>query len=265
MLLIQSILFFVLGVASASFLMLLLAPIIWRRALTLAHKAVRMEVPLSLHEVEAEYDFARAVHAVEMCRLEEEVARAKNHEMAARLALDMAQAQICYLTPFEEEAAGLQQTIFQMHIREQYYQQETTAQRLQLEKMTRLGQKNQREHGRIKAQKSMIKQLKRQISHLHKQLVRLEKQQAALEASAQARRQREQDERVQLSTLREEMKQMSAHIVAHMMLDQGEDSALFAMAKENAGSRPDDLAGAIHHSVTVLQHSQTKQEAQENL
>jgi len=249
MLIIQSILFFVLGVGCASFFMLLLAPIIWRRALVLAHQAVRMEVPLSLNEVEAEHDFARAVHAIELCRLEERVARAKSHEMAARLKHDMAQAKICYLAPFEEEAVSLQQTLIEEGAARIKLQQENDALHLQLKKLTGWVQKNQQERSRLKTQKAMIKALKRQLSALRKQCTWLEQQKDRLEAQQQARRKRDEMADEQLPILRQEIKQISAHIIANIALDQSATSPLPAMGQK--GENKNDLAQAIDQAMRV--------------
>ncbi|EJF94597.1 hypothetical protein ME9_00910 [Bartonella taylorii 8TBB] len=69
--LIQSFLFFILGVAATSWLLVLFAPLIWRRALHFAHKVVSVQIPSSHTEIQANYDFLRAQHAVELVRCEQ--------------------------------------------------------------------------------------------------------------------------------------------------------------------------------------------------
>ncbi|MBB4076501.1 hypothetical protein GGR08_000801 [Bartonella fuyuanensis] len=64
--LIQSFLFFILGVAFTSWLLVLLSPLIWRKAVHFAYKDVCAQLPLSLAEIEANHDFLRAQHAVEL-------------------------------------------------------------------------------------------------------------------------------------------------------------------------------------------------------
>ncbi|WP_375683602.1 hypothetical protein [Bartonella sp. AP281QHHD] len=64
--LIQSFLFFILGVAFTSWLLVLLSPFIWRKAVHFAYKDVCAKMPLSLAEIEANHDFLRAQHAVEL-------------------------------------------------------------------------------------------------------------------------------------------------------------------------------------------------------
>nr|WP_246054715.1 hypothetical protein [Bartonella massiliensis] len=66
--LIQSFLFFILGVASVSWLLMLLSPLIWRKAVHFAHKDICAQIPLSRAEIEANHDFLRAQHAVELAK-----------------------------------------------------------------------------------------------------------------------------------------------------------------------------------------------------
>jgi len=259
MLIIQSILFFILGAASACFFMLLLVPIIWRRALALATRAVRMEIPLSLNEVEAEHDFARAIHAIEICRMEEKIAHAKKQAMTARLALDMANAKICYLAPFEEESDKLQQKISQMRAEETRLMQENAAQSRQLEKMLMLQHKKHEDQVKIKAQKSTIKRLKQQISALRRDMSQLDKQKNRLEHKELLRRKNEQMESEELIALRQEIKQVAAHITADIAHAQGKDSAIPAMIGEN--SYPQDLAGFMHQAILAKQPSLPEEEA----
>lgn len=67
---IQTALFFTLGFLSAGFLALLVAPALWRRAVTLTRKRVEASVPLSLDEIQADKDRMRAEFAMSTRRLE---------------------------------------------------------------------------------------------------------------------------------------------------------------------------------------------------
>ena len=69
--LIQSVLFFILGIAATTLVLILLSPAIWRRALYIARKQIAAEVPLSLTEIEADRDFLRAKQAVELVKRDE--------------------------------------------------------------------------------------------------------------------------------------------------------------------------------------------------
>ncbi len=66
--LIQSFLFFILGIASTSWLLVLLSPLIWRKAVHFAHRDICAQIPLSLTEIQANQDFIRAQHAVELAK-----------------------------------------------------------------------------------------------------------------------------------------------------------------------------------------------------
>jgi len=251
MLLIQYVLFFILGAAAIAFFMLLLVPIVWRRALYLAHQAIRMEIPLSLDEVEAAHDFARAIHAVEICRYEEQIAVAKSQAMEARLALDMARAKICYLAPFEEEAKTLQQAISQAHEKHRQLSLDNKAKSLKLKKMAGLSQEKKRATAKIKKQKSIIKSLKRQISGLKRQLSHLEKQGEKLEKKLyhHAAMMNKWPNKEEFLVLRQQIQQIAAQIVAESTRSEGEISNLLALIGESADQN--DLAGAIHQAMVV--------------
>lgn len=101
MMIVQSILFFVLGGAVAAFLMALFAPVVWQRAVFLARKAVHSEMPLSLMEVEADRDFLRVQHTVALSRLEQKLQSEREGHLERRLALDHAHEQIQELSELE--------------------------------------------------------------------------------------------------------------------------------------------------------------------
>ncbi len=67
---IQSGLFFVLGLLCAAFLALMAAPAIWRRAVYLTRKRIEASVPLSVNEIQADKDKLRAEFAMSTRRLE---------------------------------------------------------------------------------------------------------------------------------------------------------------------------------------------------
>ncbi|WAJ27038.1 hypothetical protein [Antarcticirhabdus aurantiaca] len=79
---IQTGLFFILGLLTASFVALLLAPLVWRKAQRLAFREYRAEIPASAREIRAEIDAVRAEAAVEIRR--QDVLAAKIREKAAR-------------------------------------------------------------------------------------------------------------------------------------------------------------------------------------
>ncbi|MEO5323266.1 hypothetical protein PV773_08070 [Mesorhizobium sp. CC13] len=67
---VQSILFFVLGFLVAGFLVLLIAPSVWRRAVTMTRRRVEAKLPMTLDEIRAEKDALRATHAMELRKVE---------------------------------------------------------------------------------------------------------------------------------------------------------------------------------------------------
>ena len=70
---IQSALFFILGVLVAVFVVILLGPSVWRRAFFLARRQVQSELPITLAEIRADRDGLRAEHAVAVCKVEQQL------------------------------------------------------------------------------------------------------------------------------------------------------------------------------------------------
>ncbi len=81
---IQSVLFFALGFLCAGFLALMVAPAIWRRAVSLTRKRIEATVPLSLNEIQADKDRMRAEFAMSTRRLEMSV-KAFREKAAAQI------------------------------------------------------------------------------------------------------------------------------------------------------------------------------------
>lgn len=67
---IQSILFFSLGFLTAGFLALMVAPAIWRRAVSLTRRRLEASLPLTVNEIQADKDRMRAEFAMSTRRLE---------------------------------------------------------------------------------------------------------------------------------------------------------------------------------------------------
>ncbi|MBN7757672.1 hypothetical protein JYP46_12655 [Nitratireductor aquimarinus] len=81
---IKTILLLLLGFFIAGFVALLLAPILWRRAVRLTTKRIEASMPLSANELEAEKDRLRASHAMAARRLEMNIENL-NHKTSAQL------------------------------------------------------------------------------------------------------------------------------------------------------------------------------------
>lgn len=85
---IQSALFFILGVLITVFVAVLLGPSVWRRAFFLARRQVQAELPITLAEIRADRDGLRAEYAVTISRLEQllKLERRKRAEQAVEIA-----------------------------------------------------------------------------------------------------------------------------------------------------------------------------------
>ena len=81
---IQTALFFILGFLSAAFLALLVAPAIWRRAVTLTRRRVEGSLPLTMDEIQADKDRLRAEYALAVRQLEIQVKSLKD-KVAAQM------------------------------------------------------------------------------------------------------------------------------------------------------------------------------------
>lgn len=88
---VQSVLFLLLGFLTATLLALMIAPVVWRRAVTLTQRRIEASVPLSLNELRAEKDQVRAEAALAIRRLEiknkrlNETSAAQKTEISQRL------------------------------------------------------------------------------------------------------------------------------------------------------------------------------------
>lgn len=67
---IEAVMYAAIGFLSATLLALLILPAVWRRAVRLTRRRVEAAIPISLAEIQADKDQARAQHAVELRRLE---------------------------------------------------------------------------------------------------------------------------------------------------------------------------------------------------
>lgn len=100
---IQSTLFFILGFLCAGFLALMVAPAIWRRAVSLTRKRIEASMPLTLNEMQAETDRARAEAAMSIRRLEISVKALKEKAANQLIELNRNREELRRLT---DEAGG---------------------------------------------------------------------------------------------------------------------------------------------------------------
>ncbi len=82
---IQSVLYFALGVLCAGLVVMIVAPMVWRRAVTLTRRRIEASVPLAVDEILTHKDQLRAQHAMAQRRLEISV-KDLRHKVASQLA-----------------------------------------------------------------------------------------------------------------------------------------------------------------------------------
>lgn len=84
----QNVMFIGLGFLTATLIALLLAPPLWRHAVTKTTKHIRARTPLTMAEIQADHDQLRAQHAIANRKLEVETSQAK--EKSTLQALEIA-------------------------------------------------------------------------------------------------------------------------------------------------------------------------------
>jgi len=197
MMIVQSILFFVLGGAVAAFIMALFAPVVWQRAVFLARKAVHSEMPLSLMEVEADRDFLRVQHTVALSRLEQKLESAREEHLGRRLALDHAHEQIQALSDLEPMYHDVNNQL--------------DASGRHIEKLQGKLAEREQDIEALLAVKSENTQLQKLLRDQERLIARLEKQIEKL----QARQDGGKVKSTVAASLRKEIKALAASVVAH--------------------------------------------------
>lgn len=84
---VQSILFFVLGFLTAGFLVLLVAPSVWRRAVSVTRQRVQAKLPMTLDEIRADKDSLRAEHAMALRKVEVQLKASQEKVLAQAIEL----------------------------------------------------------------------------------------------------------------------------------------------------------------------------------
>lgn len=84
---VQSILFFVLGFLTAGFLVLLVAPAVWRRTVSVTRQRVEAKLPMSPEEIRAARDSLRAEHAMALRKVEVQLKSSQEKVLAQAVEL----------------------------------------------------------------------------------------------------------------------------------------------------------------------------------
>jgi len=226
MMIVQFVLFFILGVATKAFVIMLLATVLWRGALSLARKTVRAEVPISLKEVEADRDFLRVQHTVNLCRLEEKLKAEQDTHVQRRIQLDSAQERIHTLASLEPLCAELESKL-------------DASERLVHDLRRKLDKREQQMH-QLSALKPQYEAQKKQIRELTRKISRLESSNEKLKGQINTAA---GIDRQSLRAFRNEIKSLAATVVAGVAKEEGAASPI---AKLTADASDDgSLAASI--------------------
>lgn len=110
---VQPILFFALGFLGAGFLALLVAPAIWRRAVSLTRARIQASMPLTLSEIQADKDSLRAEFAMATRKLEMNVATLREKAAVQMVEIGRCREQLATLeaarSAHEQKIAGQEQ------------------------------------------------------------------------------------------------------------------------------------------------------------
>lgn len=100
---IQSVLVFLLGFLCAAFLILLAAPLFWRRAHYLWQKQMTAQLPMSLTAIEADRDMLRAAHAVSLRKAEMQTVEIREKHTQALLKISTDRHELEKIRPLQQE------------------------------------------------------------------------------------------------------------------------------------------------------------------
>ncbi|EJF81130.1 hypothetical protein [Bartonella doshiae] len=207
--LIQSLLFFILGVASTSWLLVLFSPLIWRRALHLAQKFVSAQIPLSHIEIQANYDFLCAQHAVELVRNEQKYKSLQKKYAQQKMQLGQATEQLYRLLLPTQSASS-------SHEKETIEKKQNT-----LTKNTFIME---------------IKTMRKKIAHYQQRLKEIQSNELDSAANQQL-----------IDKLREETKELAATLAAQIALQEGETSPINTLIQNSKDDN--DLASCIRQKI----------------
>ncbi|WP_332065975.1 hypothetical protein [Bartonella sp. CB189] len=212
--LIQSFLFFILGVASICWLLALFSPLIWRRAIYFAKKIVSKQTPLSVMEMQANYDFLRAQHAVELVRNEQKYNSLQKKYAQQKIKLSQITEQFFKLcshsqyntyTPHEKEAIIM---------------------------------RNEQNNLAKNNSPIEIKTIRKKITYYLQCLEKIQTDKCDETTKSQL-----------LNELREEIKELAATLAAQIALQEGQSSPINTLT-ENSQEK-DDLAARIHKKIAL--------------
>lgn len=230
---IQSVLVFLLGFLCAAFLVLLAAPLFWRRAHYLWQKQMAARLPLSLNAIEADRDLLRASHAVALRKAEMQTALMRDKQTQAMLKISTDRSELEKLPILQQELEVFR--IQQQDDRQQLGLAQTELKTLQQQKQTSLDE---------------LRRLQRQTEALSELSDTLRLEVAARETEADRLRR-------EASDLRQEKKQFNS-----MKSELASQVAALKTSLESEKHRSQALEEKLHRLITELSDTQEKLERQ---
>ncbi|WP_295896863.1 hypothetical protein [uncultured Bartonella sp.] len=228
--LIQSVLFFILGVAATTLVLILLAPAIWRRALYLARKVLASEVPMSLTEIEADRDFLRARHAVELVDRDEKFARLAEKFDNQKREFDHVKEQLFRLSDAEHRATALAEQLSEKS-------EELDNEKCVVETFKKNEGKTVDEIRDLVIEERHARMIEKtrenELLELHKEVARLNEQ---LELSQEAAR-ANKVKKAEMNGLREEIMDMAAKFAATTAIKEGASSPIVELVENARGKK----------------------------
>jgi len=230
---IQSVLVFLLGFLCAVFLILLAAPLFWRRANYLWQKQMNAQLPLSLTAIEADRDMLRASHAAALRKAEMQVSEIREKHTQALLKISTDRHEI-------EKILPLQQELEIARIQQKDDRQTLNAAQEQMKKLQQKQQASFEENGRMQRQNEALSHLS---DTLREEVSRRESETDRLRREAGDLRQ----EKKQLNSLKSELASQVASLKTSL---------------ESEKQRNQALEEKLHRLISELSDAQEKLERQ---
>lgn len=233
---IQSALFFVLGIAVTLFVTMLIAPIIWRRALYLAKKALATEIPLSITEIEADLDFLKSRHAIEIVKRDEKYNDLFSKYNAQKLELGIANEQLSGKFELERQLNQLKDklsdTYDELVVERQLVDKLGNNEKRGIRELRNILLNERRDDIDRNKYEAEIKSLQEEITYLKQELEQATVKQATTGI-----------EQEQIEKLRNEILDFTARMTADVAKKEGKDSPINKLIKEPHS--PTSLAARI--------------------
>lgn len=233
---IQSVLVFLLGFLCAAFLILLAAPLFWRRAHYLWQKQMAAQLPMSLTAIEADRDMLRAAHAISLRKAQLQTSEIREKHTQALLKISTDRGELEKLPPLQQELEVLK-------IRLQDDKQQLAALQNNLKQLQTKQEASLKENGRLQRQNETLNQLS--------ETLRLEAVQKDIEADRLRR---------EASDLRQDKKQLNS-----INSELASQVTVLKTSLESEKHRNQALEDKLHRLITELSDVQEKLDRQSKI